>query len=136
MIFNIGNQQLFQIKEGSCNAGNRTEVNDAELHAIQEAASALFTITAPLSSIFFCIDNLAAIDTLQFNQDNHEYARHALESVAKFRILGWQINTLWCPLHCGLPCNKQADMLAKLGTSFHTPCQYALTTKIWLQSQA
>jgi len=136
VIFNIGNQQLFRIGEGSCNLGNRCEVYDAELHAVQEAASALFTITAPRSTIFFCIDNQAAIDTLQFNKDNHEYARHTLESTTKLRLLGWKMNTVWCPSHCGIPGNEHADKLAKLGTSLQISCRHSLTTKIWLQTQA
>jgi len=136
VIFNIGNQQLFKIKEGSCHLGNCAEVYDAELHAVQEATNALFTTTIPPSAIFICIDNQAAIDTLQFNKDNHEYTRHAIDSFAQLRLLGWDIGTVWCPLHCGIPGNESADTLAKLGTSDPIPCQHAATTKIWLQMQA
>ena len=74
VIFNIGNQQLFQIREGSCHLGKQAEVYDAELHAVQEAVYTLSTITAPYAAVFICIDNQAAIDTLQCNKDNHEYA--------------------------------------------------------------
>jgi len=136
VIFNIGNQQLFRIKEGSCYLGNRAEVYDAELHAVQEAINLLFTFTTPRSRVFICIDNQAATDTLQFNQHNHEYARRTLESMAQLRLLGWDISTVWCPSHCNIPGNDRADMLAKLGASGTTPCRYAITTKLWLLAQA
>jgi hypothetical protein len=54
-------------------------VFDAELHATQEAVSALLTTTLPRSMVFICIDNQAAIDTLHFNKHNHEYTRRTLE---------------------------------------------------------
>jgi ribonuclease HI len=135
VIFNIGNQQLFRIKEGSCNLGCRAEVYDTELHAVQEAMAALFTMTIPRSKAFICIDNQAAIDTLQFNRNNHEYTRRTLESIAQLRLLGWKISTVWCPSHCGIAGNEYADTLAKLGTTHPTPCQYARTIKTWLQAQ-
>jgi ribonuclease HI len=136
VIFNVGNQQLYRIKEGSCHLGNRAEVFDAELHAVQEATAALLTSTIPRSTAFICIDNQAAINTLQFNKDNHEYARRTLETVAQLRLLGWTMSTVWCPSHCGLMGNEHADSLAKMGTSLPTPCQYSRTTKVWLQTQA
>jgi ribonuclease HI len=136
VIFNVGNQQLFRIKEGSCYLGNRAQVYDAELHAVLEAVSALLTTTIPRSKAFICIDNQAAISTLEFNKDNHEYARRSLETVAQLRLLGWDISTVWCPSHTGIPGNERADSLAKQGTSYPVACQYTLTTKIWLQTQA
>jgi ribonuclease HI len=136
VIFNVGNQQLFRIKEGSCHLGSRAEVFDAELHAVQEATAALLTTAIPRSRVVICIDNQASIDTLQFNKDNHEYARHALETVAQLQLLGWTVNTVWCPSHCGITGNERADSLAKMGTSLLIPCQYSRTTKVWLQTQA
>jgi len=52
VIFNIGNQQLFRIKEGSSHLGSQSEVYDAELHAVEEVISALLTTTILRSSIF------------------------------------------------------------------------------------
>jgi len=135
VIFNIGNQQLYWIKEGSSHLGSRSEVYNAELHAVEEAISALLTTTIPCSSIFICIDNQAAIETLQINRDNYEYARHALKSAAQLRLLCWKISTVCCPSNCGIVGNKHADTLAKLRTSHPIPCQYARITKIWLQAQ-
>jgi len=83
VIYNVGNQQLFRVKEGSCHLGSRAEVYDAELYAVQEATTALLTTTIPHSTAFICIDNQAAIDTLHFNKDNHEYARRILKCIAQ-----------------------------------------------------
>jgi len=136
ITYNIGNQQPFLINKGRCHLGNRAEVYDAELHAVQEATNTLLTIAAPPTKVLICIDNKSAIDTLHFNRHNHEYARAALETMAQLHLLGWDINTVWCPSHCNIPGNEEADTLAKLGTTDPTPCQYALTTKTWLQAQA
>jgi ribonuclease HI len=135
-IYHCGDQQLHRFTEGRCHLGSRAEVFDAELHAIQEAVSVLLTTTLPRSTVSICIDNQAAIDTLHFNKHNHEYARRTLETVGKLQLLGWQISTVWCPSHCGISGNERADALAKLGASSTTPCQFALTTKTWLLTQA
>jgi len=45
--FHCGDQQLYRLGEGSCHLGNRAEVYDAKLHAIQEAVTSLLTTTAP-----------------------------------------------------------------------------------------
>jgi len=136
VIYNVGNQQLFRVKEGSCHLGSRAEIYDAELHAVQEATTALLTTTIPHSTAFICIDNQAAIDTLHFNKDNHEYVRHILEYIAQLRSLGWTVGTVWCASHCGIMGNERADTLAKMGTSLPVPCQHTITTKVWLQAQA
>jgi ribonuclease HI len=135
-VYHCGDQQLHRFTEGRCHLGSRAEVFDAELHAVQEAVSTLLTTTLPHSTAFICIDNRATIDTLNFNKHNHEYARRTLEIIGKLQLLGWQISTVWCPSHCGIHGNERADVLAKLGASSATPCQFALTTKTWLQTQA
>jgi ribonuclease HI len=135
-IYHCGDQQLHGFTEGRCHLGSRVEVFDAELHAVQEAVSTLLTTTLPRSTVFICIDNQAAIDTLHSNKDNHEYARRTLEIIEKLQLLGWQISTVWCPSHCGIRGNERADALAKLGASSTTPCQFARTTKTWLLTQA
>jgi len=112
-------------------------VYDAELYAMQEAVSTLLTTTMPPSRVFICIDNKAAIDTLQSNKDNHEYARRSLEIIAALQLLGWQVSTIWCPAHCNIRGNERADKLAKLGaSSTMAPCRFALTTKTWLLTKA
>jgi len=135
-VYHCGDQQLHRFTSGKCHLGSRAEVFDTELHAVQEAVSTLLTTTLPRSTVFICIDNQAAIDTLHYNKHNHKYARRTQEIVEKFQLLGCQITTVWCPSHCGIRGNERADTLAKLGASSTTPCQFALTTKTWLQTQA
>jgi hypothetical protein len=43
---------------------------------------------------------------------------------------------VWCPSHCGIRGNERTDTLAKLEASSTTPCQFALTTKTSLLTQA
>jgi len=43
---------------------------------------------------------------------------------------------MWCPSHCGIRGNERADTLAKLAASSTIPCQFAVTTKTWLLTQA
>jgi len=135
-IYHCGDQQLYRLSEGQCHLGNRVEVYDAELHAVQEAVSTLLTVTAPRSTIYFCIDNQATIDTLQSNKDNHEYARCALETIAALQLLGWQTFTTRSPSHSNIPGNERADTLTKMAASSTVPCRFALTTKCWLLAQA
>jgi ribonuclease HI len=130
------NSELLQLSKGHCHLGKRAAVFDAELHAVQEATSSLLTTISPRAEVYICIDNKAAIDTLSFNKSNHEYARRALANIEQLQLLGWRIRTVWCPAHCDIPGNDCADALAKQGASGLTPCQYATTTKTWLQTQA
>jgi len=67
-IYHCGDQQLYRLTGGSCHLGDRAEVYDADLHAVQEATAILLTTTTPRSTIFICIDNKATINTLQFNK--------------------------------------------------------------------
>jgi ribonuclease HI len=135
-IYRSRNQQLYLQTEGYCHLGTRAEVYDAELHAVQEAVTILLTTTAPRASVFICIDNQAAADTLQFNESNHEYARRTLEIIHNLQCLGWHVSTVWCPSHCNIRGNERADTLAKAGASSAIPCRFALTTKTWLLAQA
>ena len=134
--YHCGDQQLYRLGEGNCHLGNRAEVYDAELHAIQEVVTFLLTTTTRRASAIICVDNQTALDTLQFNKHNHEYARRALETISDLSQLGWEISTNWCPSHCNIQGNERADTLAKRGASSTTPCQFALTTKMWLLAQA
>jgi len=135
-IYHCGDQHLYQLDEGSCHLGSWAEVYDTELHAVQEAVSTLLTTTAPRATVIMCIDNQAAIATLNFKKHNHEYAQWALNSIEDLRTLGWQISITWCPSHCNIRGNKRADTLAKQGAGSLVPCRFALTTKTWLLVQA
>jgi len=135
-IYHCGDRQLYRLSEGRCHLGNRAEVYDAELHAVQEAVSTLLSVTIPRGAVFICIDNQAAIDTLQSNRGNHEYARRTLATIATLQLLGWRVSTVWCPSHSNIPGNERADTLAKMAASSTTPCRFATTTKCWLLTQA
>jgi len=135
-IYHCGDQQLYRLTDGSCHLGDRAEVYDTELHAVQEATAILLTTTIPRSTIFICIDNKATIDTLQFNKYNHEYARRTLQTIDTLQLLGWRIHTIWCPSHCNIRGNERADVLAKGGANATTPCRFAVTTNTWLLTQA
>ena len=91
--YHCGDQQLYRLGEGNCHLGNRAKVYDAELHAIQEAVTFLITTTTPRASAIICVDNHAALDTLQFNKHNHKYACWALETIGDLSQLGWEIST-------------------------------------------
>jgi len=93
------NPELVQLNEGHCHLGARAAVFDTELHAVQEATSSLLTTISPHANVYICIDNRAAIDTLSFNNSNHEYARRALNNITKLHLLRWKIRTVWCPSH-------------------------------------
>jgi len=112
-IYHCGDQQLHRLTSGGCHLGHRAEVYDAELHAVQEAITTLLTTTMPRRKIFICIDNKAAIDTLQLNKSNHEYARRTLQISEMLRLLGWSICVIWYPSHCDIQDNERADTLAK-----------------------
>jgi ribonuclease HI len=136
-IYHCGDQQLYRLTEGNCHLGHRAEVYDAELHAVQEAINTLLTTTnMPRTKVFICIDNKAAIDTLQLNRSNHEYARRTLQIIDTLQLLGWSICTIWCPSHCDIRGNERADTLAKRGASLTNPCHFTTTTKSWLLAQA
>ena len=99
---------------------------DAELHAVQEAVSTLLTTTAPQGTVIICIDNQAAMATLNFNKHNHENARRALDSIEDLCTLGWQISITWCPSHCNIRGNERADTFAKQGAGSSVPCRFVL----------
>jgi hypothetical protein len=93
-IYHCGDQQLHRLTSGSCHLGHQAEVYDTELHAVQEAITTLLTTTIPRTTVFICIDNRAAIDTLQLNKSNHEYARRTIQIIETLRLLGWSICTI------------------------------------------
>jgi len=135
-IYHCGDQHLYRLGEGSCHLGSQAKVYDAELHVVQEAVSTLLTTTAPRGTVIICIDNQAAMATLNFNKHNHEYARRALDSIEDLRTLGWQISITWCPSHCNIRGNERADTLAKQGAGRSVLYRFALTTKTWILMQA
>ena len=134
-IYHCRNQQLHLLEDGCCHLGNRAEMYDTELPVVQEAITTVLTTTATHTLVFVCIDNQAAVDTLQFNESNHESVQRTLEIIDNLQCLGWHLSTVWCPSHFNIRGNDRADTLAKTRASSTVPCRFAFTTKAWLVVQ-
>jgi ribonuclease HI len=130
--------KLHQIAQGYCNIGTRSEVYDAELHAVEESLEAVKTLDLDQPThrqIFIMVDNQAAIDCLMDNKSNSQYARIAIQHKSKLEILGWEIKTGWVPSHTGIEGNEIADKLAKLGATHNIKCRHTTTTKTWMMAE-
>ena len=112
-----------------------SEVYDAEIHAVMEGLTALSRSHLSPGEVFICIDNQAAIHTLESNAELHQAAQISQNLHHVLVHKGWSIHTLWTPAHQGIPGNEEADRLAKLGASLPDPCPRATTTKTWLLAQ-
>ena len=67
---------------GRCCIGQKVEVYEAELHAIQEGLLLILTVCWAPSRILVCADNQSALTTLtEGNPTNSGYARCALAEV-------------------------------------------------------
>ena len=123
-----------ELASGYCCIGDKSEVYDAELHAIQEGLLFLtFTEWVP-DHLVVCADNQAVLMTLAGgNPNGTEYAQHPLNMTGLLQGRGWSVSGLWTPAHCGIPGNEQAD--TKLGSQSVALCQHTRVTKTWLQAQ-
>jgi ribonuclease HI len=120
---------LQHLQSHYCNIGTRCEVFDAELHAIQEGLRLVPTSpTTSNTTIYICIDNQAAIQTLAYNQDNHQYARETLTTAETLRDNGWNLSTMWTPSRTNIPGNNHADTLAKSGAQSPLTCSSTITS--------
>jgi ribonuclease HI len=138
-IYCVGDGIQRLIASDFCYLGNRAEVFDAELHAVQEGLLALGEIDTPPGLTYLCIDNTAAIDTLSCNNRNSMYAREALQCAGKLSEKGWSFKSVWTPSHCSIEGNEAADCLANKGAQIEradAKCKSACTTKAWLQAEA
>jgi ribonuclease HI len=114
----------------SCNLGLRSEVFDAELHAVYESLTYLISSSLKPSQIYVCIDSKSTIDILKRNPRGIEGANRSQNATQILRTKGWLINTVWVPpSHCGINGNEKADTLAKAGTHATTPiCKDTFTS--------
>ena len=125
-----------ELASGYCCIGDKAEVYDTEIHAIQEGLLYIISTSWTPIHILVCADNQAALLTLSAgNPNGTEYAQHTLQAVSQLQEMGWSTSGLWTPAHCGMPRNERADALAKLGSQGTIRCQYAKVTKTWLQAQ-
>jgi ribonuclease HI len=134
-IYQKGVQELQLLVEGCCCLGQRAEVYDAELHAIEEALQAIINLQLPPDpprTIYILTDNQAAIQCLVDNSQNSQYARNAIHGKNQLDHPGWLTQAIWVPSHTDIEGNEKADKLAKLGTTLAQNCQHATTTKTWM----
>jgi ribonuclease HI len=136
-IYEVTHHRLQHLQSHYCNLGTRCEVFDAELHAIYEGLYLVPTSpTTPNTTIYICIDNQATIQTLAYNQHNHQYARETLATAETLTNEGWNLLTIWTPSHTNVPSNKHADTLAKTGAQLLLACPSTITSAAWLSAQA
>jgi ribonuclease HI len=131
----VGNGVARRISAGHCHLGTRAEVFDAELHATQEALTALQHLDTPVAAAYLCVDNQSALDTLHGNASQTQYSRTAAAIATELYGIGWKILGIWTPAHVGIVGNEAADSEAKAGATSPTACAHARTTKTWMQSQ-
>jgi ribonuclease HI len=109
--YEITNHGLQHLQSHYCNLGTRCEVFDAELHAMLEGLHLVPTSpTTSNTTIYICIDNQAAIQTLAYNQHNHQYARDTLTTAETLTNNRWNLSTVWTPSHTNIPGNEHADI--------------------------
>jgi ribonuclease HI len=134
--YEISTHGLHQRRTHSCNLGTHCEVFDAELHAVHEGLHLLpDSPTIPNSAIYLCIHNQSAIQKLSHNNNNHQFARDALNQAQSLRNNGWNLLTIWTPSHTNITSNELADTLAKAGAHSLTPCPSTITSEAWLRAQ-
>jgi ribonuclease HI len=135
--YEITDHGIQHLQSHYCNIGTRCEVFDAELHAAQESLRLVPTSpTTSNNTIYICIDNQAAIQTLAYNQHNHQYARETLTTAETLTNNGWNLSTMWTPSHTNIPGNEHADTLAKSGAQSPLTCSSTITSAAWLSAQA
>jgi ribonuclease HI len=134
-IYEITNHGLQHLQSHHCNLGLQCKVFDAELHAVQEGLRLFPTSpTNPNTTIYICIDNQAEIQTLTYNQHNHQYTRETLATAETLTGNGWNLLTIWTPSHTNIPGNEHADTLAKTGAQSLIPCSSTTITAAWLSA--
>ena len=102
--------------EGKC-IGGKAEVYDAELHAIQEGLHHITLQDWNSRDILVCVYNQAALIILTSGYPTgSEFAHYTLQLINHLQYMGWTINGLWTPAHCGILGNERADTLAKLSS--------------------
>jgi ribonuclease HI len=137
----VGDRVTRKVASGHCHLESRAEVYDAELHAIQEALTALRDSidTAP-GAAYVCVDNQSALDTLASDASATEFSRAAVRVAADLSRSGWMIQGIWMPAHVGITGNEAADAEAKSGAAATaataSPCKHARATKTWMLAES
>jgi ribonuclease HI len=134
----VGDRVARKVTSGRCHLGTRAEVYDAELHAIQEALTALRdSIDTTPGAAYVCVDNQSALDTLASDASATEFSRAAVRVAADLSRSGWMIHGIWSPAHVGITGNEAADAEAKAGAdATASPCKHARATKTWMLAES
>jgi ribonuclease HI len=134
----VGDRAARRVASGRCHLGSRAEVYDAELHAIQEALTALRdSIDTMPGRAYVCVDNQSALDTLASDASATEFSRAAVRVAADLSRSGWTIQGIWTPAHVGITGNEAADAEAKSGAAATaSPCKHARATKTWMLAES
>jgi ribonuclease HI len=134
IVYEMTLSGLQPLVDGYCNIGTRAEVFDSELHAVEESLEFLTRqhFVQPRIKIYILIDNQSAIQTLENNKLNSQYARNAINHSITLVNRGYSVQTAWVPSHIGIAGNEKADQLANLGSKHLTECKHTCTTKAWM----
>jgi hypothetical protein len=104
---------------------------------VHEGLSFLATSDFSPRNLVICIDNAAAIGTLQGNNSNSEPARIASTLASLLAQKGWKISSLWIPAHRKIEGNEHADEMAKKGAeSSLNLCPRLFSSKTWLKAES
>lgn len=131
----VGEDTSTVLFEGACQIGKHCDIEDGEIHAIQEALDRLKYLHLREKDIYLCVDNQNPIKALAGGPTaGRAYVMKCLEDVATLQQKGCNVTGKWTPSHEGIPGNERADTLAKEGTKLGT-CIWARVTLTWLRSQ-
>lgn len=121
--------------QGSCCIGDNCEIEDAEIHAIQEGLHRLVLRGTTNATIILCADNTNVLRGLAGGRTNgREYVRSSLEDVATLRLMGCTVQGKWSPSHSGIPGNEIADTVTNQGALAPDRCLWTRTTLTWLRN--
>jgi ribonuclease HI len=134
----VGDRVARKVASGHCHLGSRAEVYDAELHAVQEALTALRdSIATTPATAYVCVDNQSALETLATDASATQFSRAAVRAAADLSRAGWKMQSIWTPAHVGITGNEAADAEAKSGAaSTAPPCEHARATKTWMLAES
>ena len=138
VIYKLIAQKLLQVAQGHCGLGVKTEVFNAETHAVAESMEYLHKLRDKTPrQVVLAIDNQATIKALEHNPQGTPDVFRALAQAKDLHVVGWVFKTVWIPSHCGIIGNEKADELAKRGTEDNLPtCTGAYTSQAWMMHEA
>jgi ribonuclease HI len=134
----VGDRVARKVASGRCHLRSRAEVYDVELHAIQEALTALRdSIDTMPGMAYVCVDNQSALKTLATDTSATQFSRAAVRAATDLSHAGWTIHSIWTPAHVSITGNEAADAEAKSGAAATaSPCMHARATKTWMLAES